>query len=74
MGTTNQGCFFFSTAIFFTGIFAFMVLGILENACMEYFREQNSKFPSFKTKNFIRKFLRKEKIKAEDSVTDVGEL
>lgn len=51
-----------------------MVLGILENACMEYFKEQNSKFPSFKTKNFIRKFLRKEKIKAEDSVTDVGEL
>ncbi|KAL7989466.1 hypothetical protein Chor_012132 [Crotalus horridus] len=60
-------------AIFFTGIFAFMVLGILENACMEYFKEQNSKFPSFKTKNFIRKFLRKEKIKAEDSITDVGE-
>ncbi|XP_034264587.1 5-hydroxytryptamine receptor 3A-like [Pantherophis guttatus] len=60
-------------AMFFIGIFAFMVLGILENACMEYFKEQNSKFPSFKTKNFLRKFLRKKKIKAEDSVTDVGE-
>ncbi|ETE73528.1 hypothetical protein L345_00635, partial [Ophiophagus hannah] len=58
-------------AMFFIGIFAFMVLGILENACMEYFREQNLKLPSFK--NFTRKFLRKEKIKAEDSVTDIGE-
>ncbi|XP_026557949.1 5-hydroxytryptamine receptor 3A-like, partial [Pseudonaja textilis] len=58
-------------AMFFIGIFAFMVLGILENACMEYCREQNFKLPSFK--NFTRKFLRKEKIKAEDSISDVGE-
>ncbi|XP_025022310.1 5-hydroxytryptamine receptor 3A-like [Python bivittatus] len=60
-------------AMFFIGIFAFMVLGILENAFVVYLKERKSKFPSFKTKNFIRRFLRKEKEKIEDSVTDVGE-
>ncbi|XP_063152648.1 5-hydroxytryptamine receptor 3A-like [Candoia aspera] len=60
-------------AMFFIGIFAFMVLGILENAFVVYLKEQKSKLPSFKTKNFISRFLRKEKEKIKDSVMDVGD-
>ncbi|XP_061469358.1 5-hydroxytryptamine receptor 3A-like [Rhineura floridana] len=46
-------------AMFFTGMFTFMVLGILENAVVLYLKEKKSKFPSFKGNKFINRILRK---------------
>ncbi|XP_062977572.1 5-hydroxytryptamine receptor 3A-like [Elgaria multicarinata webbii] len=61
-------------AIFFTGMFMFLVLGILENAFVLYLKETKPKFLSFKGKKFMSRFLRKKKEKdgSEDPVTDLA--
>uniref|UniRef100_A0ABM5FMP3 5-hydroxytryptamine receptor 3A-like n=1 Tax=Pogona vitticeps TaxID=103695 RepID=A0ABM5FMP3_9SAUR len=56
-------------AKFFTGMFMFMVLGILENAFILYLRERKPKFQYFKGKKFLSRFLRTEEEKSEDPMT-----
>lgn len=65
-------CSFFCTAMFFTGVFLFMILGILENALIVYLREKKLKLAFFKEWTFVNKFLRKEKKETENPVADSG--
>lgn len=62
---------FFCTAVFFTGIFMFMVLGIMENALVMYLKEKKPTLIFFKDGKGLNRFLRKER---EDPVIIPGKL
>ncbi|KAJ7315998.1 hypothetical protein JRQ81_002160 [Phrynocephalus forsythii] len=59
-------------AKFFTGLFMFMVLGILENAFILYLREAKPTFQCFRGKKFLNKFKRTKERKSEDPTTCFG--
>ncbi|XP_053144502.1 5-hydroxytryptamine receptor 3A-like [Hemicordylus capensis] len=60
-------------AMFFTGIFLFMVIGILENVFVAYLRENKSKVPFVKCRKFMNRFLTKKKLESESPVTNLEE-
>ncbi|XP_054832285.1 5-hydroxytryptamine receptor 3A-like [Eublepharis macularius] len=58
-------------AMFFTGIFMFMVVGIMEHALIMYLKEKKPKLPFFKDRKCMSRFLREE---TEDPVITPGSL
>nr|XP_028576945.1 5-hydroxytryptamine receptor 3A-like [Podarcis muralis] len=59
-------------AAFFTGMFVFLVLGILENAFVLYLREKRPKLPSFKGNKLMNRILSKKKEECESPATHLG--
>ncbi|XP_077780308.1 5-hydroxytryptamine receptor 3A-like [Podarcis muralis] len=60
-------------AMFFTGIFVFMVFGILENAFVLYLKQKKPESPPFMRNKFMNIILRKKKKQSEKPVADLGD-
>ncbi|XP_034963847.2 5-hydroxytryptamine receptor 3A [Zootoca vivipara] len=60
-------------AAFFTGMFVFLVLGILENAFVLYLKEKRPKLPSFKGNKLMNRILGRKKEERESPATHLGD-
>nr|XP_034954961.1 5-hydroxytryptamine receptor 3A-like [Zootoca vivipara] len=60
-------------AMFFTGMFVFMVFGILENAFVLYLKQKKPESPPFMRNKFMNIILRKKKKQSEKPVADLGD-